>query len=188
MQFPSEDEADDLGEGYRLLESYFQAPGADPLTDLAVDYARVFLGAGIAEGITAYPYESVYTSEERLIMQDARDLALAAYRAKGLEKIEAMKIPEDHIALELEFMGKLCRESREALSELNNNTAANSLVEQKIFLEQHLLNWISAFCADIEKCAASDFYKALAKITRAFLRMDHAVLEELIAESAGAPQ
>jgi putative dimethyl sulfoxide reductase chaperone len=188
MQFPSGNEAGELEEGYRLIESFFHAPGADPLTDLAVDYARVFLGAGIAEGIAAYPYESVYTSEERLIMQDARDLALAAYRAKGFDKVEALKIPEDHIALELEFMGKLCRESQDALSARNNDAAIHSFAEQKTFLEQHQLNWVPAFCSDIEKCAASDFYKALAKITRAFLRMDHAILEELIAEAAGAQQ
>jgi anaerobic sulfite reductase subunit A len=57
MSFPVGCEEGELTEGYRIFEDYFRNPGLDPLTDLAVDYARVFLGAGIAEGDVAYPYE-----------------------------------------------------------------------------------------------------------------------------------
>jgi len=54
------------------------------LNDLAVDYARIFLGVGIAEGSAAYPYESVYTSKKRIIMQDTLDQVKAMYVAKGI--------------------------------------------------------------------------------------------------------
>lgn len=84
----------------------------DPLTDFAVDYARIFLGAGIAKGIAAYPYESVYTSRDRLVMQDAYEAVMKIYRANGIGKLDA-DLYEDHIALELEFMGVLCRRAIE---------------------------------------------------------------------------
>jgi anaerobic sulfite reductase subunit A len=186
MTFPEECDDADLSEGYGLLAGWLLRPTEDPLTDLAVDYARVFLGAGIFEGRVAYPYESVYTSSERLIMQEARDQVLAVYRAKGLDRISTFEVPEDHVSIELEFMSHLCRESREALAADDPARAVVSLREQKEFFEQHPGKWVPTFCSDIEGCATTDFYLAVAKITRGFLNMEHAIIDELIDETVAA--
>ncbi|SDE38575.1 TorD/DmsD family molecular chaperone [Sporomusa acidovorans] len=180
--FPVECGEDELAAGYRLLAGYCQQLTGDPLTDLAVDYARVFLGAGIAGNEAAYPYESVYTSPKRLIMQEARDQVMAAYRAKGLSKLETLDVPEDHIALELEFMAYLCQETQQALSRRDWPAVATCLKEQRDFFVQHLLNWVPAFCADIEKYGETKFYKAVAKITKGYLRLERTLMEELIEE------
>ena len=177
MGFPVECDEPELAEGYRMLTDWLRDPGSDPLTDLAVDYARIFLGAGVFEGVAASPYESVYTSRERLIMQEARDQALAAYQAKGLHSADPMEIPEDHISLELEFMAHLCHETLQAGDDSERVSAF--LREQKEFIELHILNWIPAFCDDIAKCASTDFYRAVAKITRGFLNMETEILEDL---------
>jgi anaerobic sulfite reductase subunit A len=181
MSFPPECGEAELALGYRLLESYLQRPGLDPLTDLAVDYAKVFLGAGMSEGDAAYPYESIYTSTERLIMQEARDKVVALYRAKGLDKDKALDYPEDHLALELEFMWRLCEETRHALAAQDWAAVAASLQEQRDFLTQHLRNWVPAFCADIQKCSKTDFYKAVGNITNGYLRMEQSILDDLTA-------
>lgn len=171
----------EMDEGYHLLNNYLQNHGPDPITDLAVDYARVFLGAGIYEGTVAHPYESVYTSPERLIMQEARDEVLALYRSKGLDKIDSLDVPEDHIALEFEYMSFLCQETLDAM-EKDVERTSTLLKEQKDFLEKHLLNWIPEFCSDIEKCASTDFYNGIAKLTRGYLSMEKELLENLILE------
>jgi len=183
MCFPTECGDDELAEGYRMLEEYLRNLGSDPLTDLAVDYARVFLGAGIVGDDAAYPYESVYTSSKRLIMQDARDQVVAAYRAKGLNKAETLELPEDHIALELEFMAHLCHETQQAFVTQDWPAVSVCLKEQMEFLEQHLLNWVPAFCADIEKFAGTEFYKAVAKVTNGYLRLERSILEDMSAET-----
>jgi anaerobic sulfite reductase subunit A len=181
MGFPAECGDPELAEGYRMLTTWLRNPGSDPITDLAVDYARIFLGAGVYEGVAASPYESVYTSEERLIMQEARDKALAVYRARGLHSADPMEIPEDHISLELEFMAHLCQETLRAGGDWA--CASILLKEQKEFFEQHLVRWIPAFCADIAKCASTDFYKAIGKITLGFLNMEQEILEYLLTET-----
>ncbi|MCL2892866.1 TorD/DmsD family molecular chaperone [Brenneria tiliae] len=180
LGFPAECEEPELSGGYRMLTAYLQNSGPDPLTDLAVDYAAVFLGAGIAEGIVAYPYESVYTSPERLVMQDAWEQVVSLYQAKGLNKAGALDIPEDHIALECEFMATLCRDSGQAVAAQDLPGVSASLREQQRFLAQHLLNWVPAFCADIQKCAQTDFYKAIAGITTGYLRLEQILIEDLI--------
>lgn len=181
--FPSECGVEELDRGYRVLVDWLAHPGVDPLTDLAVDYARVFLGAGISEGIVAYPYESVYTSGERLIMQEARDRVVEAYRARGFDKLKTLEVPEDHIALELEFMARLSQGALEAGAAGDWTAATTLLHDQELFLEQHLLNWTGAFCADIRGCAATDFYRAVAWITDGFLEMERMIIEDLISES-----
>lgn len=186
MSFPDEAGEEELVEGYRLLKNYLRRPGFDPLTDLAVDYAKVFLGAGVSkDGNAAYPYESVYTSREHLIMQEARDHVLAAYRRKGLEKDAALDYPEDHVALEFEFMAHLCREAQNALAAQDWSKVSTCLNEQKDFLDQHLLNWVPAFCADVLKFADKDFYKAVAKMTSGYLTIEQAILEDMIANPVG---
>jgi anaerobic sulfite reductase subunit A len=186
LSFPEGCGEDELVDGYRMLENYLRRPGFNPVTDLAVDYAKVFLGAGVAKDCdAAYPYESVYTSPERLVMQDARDHVLATYRQKGLEKDAALDFPEDHIALELEFMACLCRETQNALTARDWPAVSTGLKEQKDFLAKHLLNWVPAFCDDIVEFASTDFYKAVARITSGYLAMEQAILEDMIAGPVG---
>lgn len=179
LQFHTECHEDELSKGYREFMAFFQKPYLDPLTDLAVDYARVFLGAGIFEGLVADPYESVYTSPERLIMQDARDEVVALYREFGLDKDEMFNVPEDHISLEFEFMDYLSQACQEALQCENYEHAEALRATQAHFLKTHLLNWIPQFCDDILACSQSDFYKAVAKITRGYLHLEEEMLHYL---------
>ena len=59
-----------IDEGLRAIKEYLRHRHGGTRQELAVDYARVFLGAGSYDRILAPPYESVFTSEERILMQD----------------------------------------------------------------------------------------------------------------------
>ena len=85
MLFPTSTGDGDVDEGYLLIATYLSNLWTESLTELAVDYARSFLGNGVDAFAAAYPYESVYTSEKRLLMQDARDEVLAIYRSFGID-------------------------------------------------------------------------------------------------------
>jgi len=169
MKFPKETSGEELSEGYKLLIESLENINSDSIDDLDVDYAKVFLGAGISEGTAAFPYESVYTSRKKSMMQEARDQVREIYLSKGLIKTdEEYNYVEDHIALEFEYMAYLCE---------NGN-----LDEQKNFLKTHLLNWIPKFCEDIEKHANTKFYKAIGKITKGYLKLDSIILESMEVE------
>ena len=183
LEFSDQPNGGAFSEGTSELRAYLERPGIDPRTDLAVDYARVFLGAGIADGSAAFPYESVYTSPERLIMQEARDQVLALYRAKGLGVEGEGRDPEDHIAYELDFMAYLVREGA-AFSETGDEGALRtSLAEQRSFLKFHLLNWVPAFCKDVDAYSSTGFYRAAAKMTAGYIDMDESVVEDFLGEA-----
>lgn len=182
VTLPEAGEGETFAEGAAELRMFLKRPGIDPRTDLAVDYARVFLGAGIADGSAAYPYESVYTSPEKLMMQDARDEVVALYKGHGLAVEGTGDEPEDHIAFELDFMAHLIGEGTACARESDLAGLARSLGQQRTFLHDHLQNWVGRFCGDVVQYASTSFYPAIAKMTEGFISMDSDLIDELIAE------
>ena len=143
---------------------------------------RTFIGHGVDAFSAAYPFESVYTSEKRLLMQDARDEVLAIYRAAGLDKKESWKEGEDHIALELEFEQVLANRTTEALKRGDEDEAAALLTTQQNFLNDHLISWVPMMTADMKRFAQTDLYQGLAYLTDGFLETDRAFLEDVLTE------
>ena len=180
MRFPASTGNDAMDEGYRLLAGYLGRTDAGTLTELAVDYVRAFIGHGIDGHAAAYPFESVYTSAKRLMMQGARDEVLALYRAEGVDKSDDWKDGEDHVALELEFMKTLAERAAKALHEGDEAEAARLLQVQHAFLDDHLRKWLPTFTRDIGIFAKTDLYLGLARLTAGFLQVE----EEFMAEVA----
>ena len=183
MKFPANTGNELVDEGYRLMCSYLGKADAAVLTDLAVDYVRAFIGSGNDGFSAAYPYESVYTSPKRLMMQDARDEVLVLYHAAGLDKQESWKEGEDHIALELEFEQILIERALTALEQDEDETCLNLLLQQRNFLEDHLLAWYPMMAHDLQKFPNTDFYRGLGKLTSGYLRNDFEFLTEVLEDN-----
>lgn len=182
MRFPASTGNKNVDEGYRRIATYLSNTWDNSLTDLAVDYARVFIGHGVDAFSAAYPFESVYTSEKRLLMQDARDEVLAIYRAAGLDKQDSWREGEDHVALELEFEQILANRTVEALEKGDEDEAAALLTTAKNFLNDHLISWVPMMTADMKRFAKTDLYQGLAYLTDGFLKTDMAFLKDVLTE------
>lgn len=183
LEFGSQGTADDgVAEGYQMMRADLDGGEQTLLTALAVDYARVFLGAGQTSGQVAYPYESVYTSADHLIMQESRDQVVDCYRKQGLAVAEGLPEPEDHIAFELEFMAALAALSAGMFADADLDRAESLLRVQESFLSDHLLNWTPRFFQHLGEFAVTNFYKGLAKVTRGFLVADSEFLAGVLAD------
>lgn len=182
MRCPVNTGNDDVDAGYRLLHHFLSHTWERTLEDISRDYLRVFIGANTTGHAAAYPNESVHTSPDRLMMQDARDEVLALYRAAGLESSEGWKAGEDHIATELEYMQILAKRACDAVSAGDQTKAAGLLLSQHRFLVDHLLAWVPFLTDDMLKFAQTDLYRALAYLTRGFLAEDKAFLDGVLAE------
>ena len=171
-RYPTGTGDDDIDEGYRLIATYLSNADERSVTELAVDFARVFIGDGVDSYAAAFPFESVYTSEKRLKMQAARDEVLAIYHAYGLTKDDAWDENEDHIAPELEFMQVLCARTADALRHGDENKAVSLLRTQRNFLDDHLTAWVPMLVHDMGRFAHTDFYRGLALLVNGTLRQD----------------
>ncbi|HIS40698.1 MAG TPA: molecular chaperone TorD family protein [Candidatus Aphodovivens avistercoris] len=143
--------------------------------EAAADYAALFLGMS-AQPVP--PYESVYTSELQLLMQEARDRAVETYRAHGFTAAADFNLPEDHAGVELQFMARLCRAELATLDAGDEAKARRLADVQATFLQEHLLSWMPRLCDDVEKRAKTGLYRGLARMTRQFLEFEREELAE----------
>jgi len=54
------------------------------------------------------------------------------------------------------------------------------LNKYKEYLNEHLLIWVPDFCDALTENKLSDFYKAIARLTKGFILLEEAVIEELL--------
>ena len=174
MRFPQATGNAAADEGYHQLYDYLKRAWDDSVTELAT-----FIGHGVNGYSAAYPYESVYTSERRLLMQEARAEVLATLRENELKRGNWNEA-EDHIALELEFMQRMALRAAEALSDNAEDEAIAYLRTSYDFLENHLLNWVPMLVADMRMHARTLFYQGLGQLTLGSLQEDETVLRELL--------
>ncbi len=157
----------DVVEGMREMGKALERFDRDIENDLACDYARVFLAAGTYEGTAAVPYESVYTSEEHLLMQDARDQVRALFRAaRVMPNIHDGSIPEDFAPFELDYMAVLNDRIADALTKGADYDPASLAQAQRDFYEHHIANWFGGMLSDVEKVTKQRFYRGFARALR----------------------
>ena len=150
--------------GWSGLAEFLKENDEKCLESLAVDYAYTFLAAGVAQGHTAFPYESVYTDKYRQLGGEADGAVSALYAEKGLApNDENFYVPADHFGLELAFMAHICHSPK---------------AEQRAFFEKHIKGWSAELCRDVEKYAKTDFYKSVAKITAGFIELESELMEK----------
>lgn len=147
------------------------------LEALAVDYARIFLGAGVAEGDAAVPYESVYTSPQRLLMQNAWESVRRAYLERGIAVKPRIGLYEDHLGIELGFMASLAAQDGSAET---TEALLEELRFEEAFLRDHLLDWVPRLAADVRRITGTTgFYQDAADLTEAWLALDAETLRDL---------
>lgn len=158
----------DLCEGaiQHLSKMREESERKDYLADLKADYAKLFSGPYT---LLAPPYGSVYLDGERKVMGDSTVVVRGIYRRAGVDISEDFHDAPDHIAAELEFMFFLIFKEVEALNASDVGRAIGFLNQQKAFLTDHLCAWGPQFTEKVEGAAATEFYRNLARATRAFL-------------------
>lgn len=187
FSFESDDAA--LAEALAAIKRAAAAATSDEraLELLAVTFDRVFFGMGPLTARHAFPYESVYTSDRGIMMQEAYAAMTRTLREQALAKDASSTEPEDHLAVELAFMATLADRAVAFLGagDEAGDAAATETVRQSLaFAQNHLLNWIGRFCAELVLAATpdgeEDFYVALARFTARFVEGDAELLEEML--------
>lgn len=181
MRFPTATGNELTDAGYRMLYDYLKLAWDDSVRELAIDFVRTFIGHGVNGYSAAYPFESVYTSERRLMMQEARAEVLATLRENNLKRGNWTE-GEDHIALELEFMQRMSLRCKEELERGDEDAAVETVRTQLKFAQEHLLNWLPMLVGDMEKFSQTKFYQGLGKLTLGYVEEDAALLEEMLDE------
>ena len=139
--------------------------------DLAADHSACLLGMS-AKPVSAY--ESVYTSEEHLMRQDAWEQVRAVYAQAGFSAVSTLRVPEDHIAIELRFCAMLLNRAADYAAAGVSDAAARDMAAQAAFARAHLAAWVPRFCDLLEFRASTAFYRGVAQMLREFVAQEAA--------------
>jgi len=108
------------------------------LDAIQAEFARVFLGPGTPP---APLYESCYRSPEALLMQEVAIAKRKHYFDAGLVPAGPNHIPEDHLAVELEYLYFLAGEAEQFWAAGEHKMVMEALRESRRFLQQ-CLEWL----------------------------------------------
>lgn len=194
QEWPRETGNETLDRGYAQIRRFFHFASSDIRSQLAVEYARIFLATGVfsQEKMSAVPYESVFTSEGHLMMGEARDDVVRRFLADGFKVNPDLHEPEDHLSFELEYLSHMCARACEAIGESDNNARLGTNVDRQIqFIDKHLLNWVGDLYETARGYAKTTFYTGMLLVIKGALEQSRALLAEVseqIASGAGLPE
>jgi TorA maturation chaperone TorD len=169
-----------------LQYDIFSQKGQDELLeDLAVEYARLFLGPD--KHIS--PHESVHHQRDDGdwgthwggSTVDVKKFIESA----GLEYKQEYSGMPDHISTELDFMKEAAGREAQAIEEKDWEGALYCQKMEKKFIYDHLIKWIPAFCDKIISQAEISFYGDLADITKNFITLEFEEINESISVTEG---
>ena len=178
--FLAEEDNKQIKKGIETVYLYLKNPDVlsdENMNDLGADYVNLFVGPG---KLPAPPYESVYLNDKRLVFQEETMQVRAEYLKENLVSEHLQQEPDDHIALELNFLGHLCHKTMTDLKAGRLSSAKENLEKQKKFMTDHLLVWAPEFADSVQKSARTDFYRGTGHILSGLLAYDMEMVDELI--------
>ncbi|MEM3734599.1 MAG: molecular chaperone TorD family protein [Nitrososphaerales archaeon] len=175
---------EELKKGCIIISDFFKNFKETPeknnlLTDLASEYASLFLNVGPKP---VYLVESVYLGKHHTLYEEPYFEVLDAYRILGFEKSSDFKEPEDHLAVELEFMAKLVDLTKRSLDANNIEYSKGYLKLQMEFLSDHLSKWVPELCRKIVEASSNKFYIGIAKMLNGFIKIEQEFIPFVIDE------
>lgn len=139
--------------GTVLLEAAVRGPSS--VDELAADFDALLIGPG---RMHACPYESVYRSLEGLTFEAETMQVRRFYADHGLQAPAFNREPDDHIGLEVAFVGQLCLAALNAMEDDEPERAHQFVSSARLFVAQHLGVWGPDFCTRVIDNARTPFY------------------------------
>jgi TorA maturation chaperone TorD len=158
---PAEGEQTALAQAWRELRAAAAAADAE---NVRAEYDAVFIGTGKAS-ITLYAAGYlVETAKERVLVALRDELV-----ELGLERTGGSHEPEDHFAALLEIMRHL----------VSSESSDAALQRQRKFFTRYLNRTYNPLTNEVVASARTDFYKFVARFTKAFCDIEASSLEML---------
>lgn len=150
------------------LSDRSDTPDSEAILRLAVHRARLFRGISRDLGPVP-PYEAVFRAREGLAEVDVLLALRELYEELGVELGEGVAERPDSLGVELGVMAYLCAEEARIVSQGETAGAGQLARLQELFLRDHLLRWVPAYCEMLAREAGCGFYSGAARLLKAFL-------------------
>jgi len=173
-----------MKKGAELLREFFGSDDemvermADTRLERSKDYTKLFILGKISIPI----YESIYNSVQNLTKQEPWEEVKAFYAAHFFKRAQEDRTMEDHISMELQFVGLMSSKTASYMEVNNFDDAEDSINAQLEFNKKHLTSWAFLFCSKVESAIKelnTQFYPGYACLLKGFLEDDVEFLTDL---------
>lgn len=180
----------DMREGFAHLTALLSEKNnatniSDYLKETRLDRSRAYTTLFILQQGADSVYESAHRSPERLLKQEPWSAVKEFYQRNGFCHADLKNISEDHISLELQFMGLLSGKAADACEHEDTDACEETLKAQLCFYEEHISQWIPSFCekiAEAKDIPGHMFYAAYALLLKGFIAEDMLLLKDILEE------
>lgn len=149
----------------------------EKLEQVKDEYTRLFIGP---DKLIAAPWESVYTTKERALFQESTLAVRSWYQNYGYAPAQAPNYPDDHISLMMHFLALTTERAAVCVRDDMLCGYRNMLEGQKLFEQNHILNWVYQYADDMDKSRTKLLYPQLVRAMADFMAYDQQVVKELL--------
>ena len=134
--------------------------------ELAAEFTRLIVGPARSPAV---PYASFYLSPSQLVMTEETLAVRRKYVEAGVARRSDVRIPDDHLGLELDFLYLIEREIALAQARGDVAGARAAGVRRADFVGGHLARWVPRFASDLLASTSHEFIRAAVALLLALL-------------------
>ncbi len=157
------------GLGIDLSAAFGDQPVPEIVESLAIEYTRLFVGPGKHVA----PFGSVHLGQETGSLWGEEAVEVGRFLSQhGLAPADDLRLPPDHVCVELEVMRTLATREADAWWADDHDEAVTCRRHQRTFLQAHLGRWFPAFAAKVRDWAKLPVYAQITTLAEDFLKQD----------------
>lgn len=151
VELPEDSVTPEMDEGFAMLESWIERNRGEDVADVRDELEREYTRLFVGPRPPVLPHETYYREDTDFI-GDGLVAVEESYAAVGWEPPEEYPEEADFVAVELAFLRHLVDRQRRGEEE--------AFGFERVFLDEHLLEWTDAFVDDVREKADPGLFLA----------------------------
>ncbi|MFB6096697.1 MAG: molecular chaperone [Haloferacaceae archaeon] len=168
---PDDSVNETLDRGFERIGDFVEAnEGADPAAlsdELNTEYTRVFVGPRPP----VLAHETYFREDTEFIGKGLAQVQ-ASYSAAGWSPPEDYPEEDDHVAVELAFLRRLIQ--------LQRGGAEEAFGYERVFIDEHLGQWIGEFAADVREATDEPLFLAGADVAEGLVEFEDELVAQMV--------
>ncbi|MFU1780808.1 molecular chaperone [Haloarcula japonica] len=170
VQLPQDSINDQLDEGFELLQAWIDENADRSVSVVQDDLEREYTNLLVGPRPPVLPHETNYREDTEFIGEGLAEVD-ASYAAAGWAPPEDYPEEDDFVAVELAFLRYLIERQREGDEE--------TVGYERVFIEQHLSEWVVDFADEMREEADEGLFLAAALICEGLVRFEDEIVAQI---------
>ncbi|MDQ2072618.1 TorD/DmsD family molecular chaperone [Haloarcula sp. NS06] len=170
VQLPEDSINDQLDEGFEMLATWIDENADRSVSAVQDDLEREYTDLLVGPRPPVLPHETNYREDTEFIGEGLAEVD-ASYAAAGWAPPEDYPEEDDFVAVELAFLRYLIERQREGDEE--------TVGYERVFIEQHLSEWVVEFADEMRDEADDGLFLAAALICEGLVRFEDEIVAQI---------